>query len=54
MKTRILNKLTLRLPQSLHKKIKELAQEATQASRADFLKVMRAVPDVEPEAFDRL
>lgn len=83
MKTRIANKLTLRLPQSLHEKIKELAkadgvsinqflvtaaaekmsalltknylaQEAAQASRTDFLKVMRAVPDVEPEAFDRL
>lgn len=75
--------LTLRLPKSLHEKIKELAkldgvsinqflvtaaaeklsalltkdyleQEAKQASRADFLKVMQAVPDVEPEAFDRL
>lgn len=83
MKTRIVNKLTLRLPQSLHEKIKELAkadgvsinqflvtaaaekmsalltknylaQEAAQASRTDFLKVMRAVPDVEPEAFDPL
>lgn len=75
--------LTLRLPKSLHEKIKELAkqdgvsinqflvtaaaeklsalltkdyleQEGKQASRADFLKVMRAVPDVEPEAHDRL
>ncbi len=75
--------LTLRLPTSLHEKIKELAklegvsinqflvtaaaekmsalltsdylaQEAKKASRDDFLKVLRAVPNVEPEARDRL
>lgn len=77
-----MNILALRLPTSLHEKIKELtkqkgvsinqflvmaaaekmsalltkdylAQEAAKASRADFLKVMQAMPDVEPEAFDR-
>ena len=75
--------LTLRLPKSLHEKIKELSQdegisinqflvtaaaekmsalltedylatEAAKASRADFNRVMQAVPDVEPESYDRL
>lgn len=75
--------LTLRLPTSLHEKIKELAklegvsinqflvtaaaekmsalltrdylaQEARKASREDFLKVLRAVPNVEPAPCDHL
>lgn len=75
--------LTLRLPKSLHEKIKELAQdegisinqflvtaaaekmsalltedyleqESAKASRADFERVMQAVPDAEPETYDRL
>lgn len=75
--------LTLRLPKSLHEKIKELSQdegisinqflvtaaaekmsalltedylqtESAKASRADFDRVMQAVPDVEPEDYDRL
>lgn len=75
--------LTLRLPDSTHAKIKELAKrdgisinqflasaaseklaalltkdyleaEADNALRADFDKVMAAVPDVEPGEHDRL
>ena len=75
--------LTVRLPASLHQKIKELAKaegisinqflataaaekmsalltqdylaaEATKGQRADFERVMKAVPNVEPEAHDRL
>ena len=75
--------ITVRLPKSLHAKIKELAQaegismnqflviaaaekmaalmtedyltrEAQQGTRADFEKVLQAVPDVEPEDDDRL
>ena len=75
--------LTVRLPNSLHAKIKELAkavglsinqflvtaaaekmaalltedylaQEAKQGKRADFEKVLKAVPHVEPEEHDRL
>ena len=75
--------LTVRLPKSLHAKIKELAQaegismnqflviaaaekmaalmtedyltrEAQQGKRADFEKVLQAVPNVEPEDDDRL
>jgi predicted transcriptional regulator len=75
--------LTVRLPKSLHAKIKELAQaegismnqflviaaaekmaalmtedyltrEAQQGKRADFEKVLQAVPRVEPEDDDRL
>ena len=75
--------ITVRLPKSLHAKIKELAQaegismnqflviaaaekmaalvtedyltrEAQHGKRADFEKVLRAVPHVEPEAYDRL
>lgn len=75
--------LTLRLPHSLHEKIRELAKEdgisinqflvsaaaekmsalltedylekeAKQASRADFDRVMQAVPDVEPDEYDRV
>ncbi len=75
--------LTVRLPKSLHAKIKELAQaegifmnqflvidaaekmtalltedylakEAQQSKRADFEKVLDAVPHVDPEEHDRL
>jgi uncharacterized protein (DUF1778 family) len=75
--------ITVRLPKSLHAKIKELAQaegismnqflvlaaaekmaalvtedyltrEAQQGKRADFEKVLQAVPQVEPEDYDRL
>jgi uncharacterized protein (DUF1778 family) len=75
--------ITVRLPKSLHAKIKELAQaegismnqflviaaaekmaalltedyltrEAQQGKRADFEKVLQAVPPVEPEDDDRL
>lgn len=75
--------LTVRLPNSLHAKIKELAeaeglsinqflvtaaaekmaalltedyiaQEAKQGRRADFDRVLEAVPHVEPEEHDRL
>ena len=75
--------LTLRLPESTHLKIKELAkrdgisinqflasaaaekiaalltkdyldEEAKNATRADFDKVMQAVPDVEAEENDKL
>ena len=75
--------LTVRLPNSLHVKIKELAQaeglsinqfmvtaaaekmaallsedylseEAKRGRRADFEKVLKAVPPVEPEERDRL
>jgi len=75
--------LTLRLPESTHLKIKELAkrdgisinqflasaaaekmsalltkdyldEEAKKATREDFDKVMRAVPNVEPEEYDKL
>ena len=75
--------LTVRLPESLHAKIKELAQaegisinqfmvvaaaekmsalltkdylenEAKQAKREDFERVLKKVPDVEPEEYDRL
>ncbi|MDP6040608.1 MAG: YlcI/YnfO family protein [Candidatus Latescibacteria bacterium] len=74
--------LTIRLPDSLHTKIKELAkaeglsvnqflvtaaekmaalldedyleQEAKRGNRADFEKVLQAVPHVEPEEHDRL
>ena len=75
--------LTVRLPASLHKKIKELAKtegisinqflataaaekmsalltqdylakEAAKGRRADFDRVMKAVPRAEPDARDRL
>ena len=75
--------LTVRLPESLHAKIKALAQsegisinqflvvaaaekmsalltqdylerEAEKGKREDFEKVLKAVPDVEPEEYDRL
>ena len=75
--------LTVRLPNSLHAKIKELAkaeglsinqflvtaaaekmaalltedylaQDGQRGTRADFEKVLRAVPHVEPEEHDRL
>jgi hypothetical protein len=75
--------ITVRLPKSLHTKIKELAQaegismnqflviaaaeklaalmtedyltrEAQHGKRADFEKVLQAVPHVEPEDYDRL
>jgi uncharacterized protein (DUF1778 family) len=75
--------ITVRLPKSLHAKIKELAQaegismnqflvvaaaekmaalltedyltrEAQHGQRADFEKVLQAVPHVEPEDYDRL
>jgi uncharacterized protein (DUF1778 family) len=75
--------ITVRLPKSLHAKIKELAQaegismnqflvlaaaekmaalvtedyltrEAQQGKRADFEKVLHAVPHVKPEGYDRL
>lgn len=75
--------LTVRLPESLHAKIKALAQsegisinqflvaaaaekmsalltqdylehEAKQGKREDFERVLKAVPDVEPEEYDRL
>ena len=75
--------LTLRLPVSLHMKIKEIAKnegisinqflssaaaekmsalltqtylekEAKKGSRDDFDKVMNAVPDVEPDKYDKL
>lgn len=75
--------LTLRLPRSLHEKIKELskaegvsinqflvtaaaekmsalltkdylANEAKHSSREDFLKVLNAVPNTEPEPYDKL
>ena len=75
--------ITVRLPKSLHTKIKELAQaegismnqflvvaaaekmaalltedyltrEAQHGKRADFEKVLQAVPRVEPEDYDRL
>ena len=73
---------TVRLPNSLHHKIEELAkaeglsvnqfmvtaaekmaallsedylaQEAKQGKRADFEKVLKAVPHIEPEEHDRL
>ena len=75
--------LTLRLPVSLHMKIKEIAKnegisinqflssaaaekmsalltqtylekEAKKGSRDDFDKVMNAVPDAEPDKYDKL
>lgn len=75
--------LTLRLPESIHLKIKDLAKkegisinqflasaaseklaalmtkdylekEAKKGNREDFERVMRAVPDIEPEEYDRL
>ena len=75
--------LTLHLPKSLHKQIKELAEsegisvhqflitaaaekmsalltqsylerEAAEGRKEDFEKVLRAVPDVEPEPHDKL
>jgi len=75
--------LTLRLPKSLHKTIKQqaredgvsinqflvtaaaeklsalltddyLRKEAEQGKREDFLKVMNAVPHVNPEEYDKL
>ena len=75
--------LTVRLPESLHGKIKELARsegisinqflvvaaaekmsalltqdylerEAKKGKRDDFEKVLKAVPDVEPEEHDRI
>ena len=75
--------ITVRLPKSLHAKIRELAQaegismnqflviaaaekmaalmtedylthEAQHGKRADFAKVLHAVPHVEPEDYDRL
>ena len=75
--------LSVRLPNSLHEKIEELAkaeglsfnqfmvtataekiaallpedylaQEAKQGKRADFEKVLKAVPHIEPEEHDRL
>ena len=75
--------LSVRLPASLHAKLKALAQsegisinqflvvaaaekmsalltqnylegEARQGQRADFDRVFKAVPDVEPEDYDRL
>lgn len=75
--------LTLRLPESTHIKIKELAkrdgisinqflasaaaekmsalltkdyldEEAKKATREDFDKVMRAVPNAKPEEYDKL
>ena len=75
--------LTLRLPESIHLKIKELAkrdgisinqflasaaaekmsalltkdyleEEAKNSSREDFNKVMQAVPDIEPDEYDKL
>ena len=75
--------LTLRLPESIHLKIKELAkrdgisinqflasaaaekmsalltkdyleEEAKNSSREDFDKVMQAVPNVEPDDYDKL
>ena len=75
--------LTLRLPESIHLKIKELAkqdgisinqflasaaaekmsalltkdyldEEAKKATRDDFDKVMRAVPDTESDEYDKL
>ena len=49
--------LILRLPELTHIKIKEkdyLDEEAKIAIRTDFDKVMRAVPDVEAEEYDRL
>ena len=75
--------ITVRLPKSLHAKIKELAQaegismnqflviaaaeklaalmtedyltrDAQHGKRADFEKVLHAVPHVEPEDYDRL
>ncbi len=75
--------LTLRLPESIHKKIKELAktegisinqflasaasekiavlltkdyleEEAKRGKRDDFDKVMKTVPSVEPEEYDKL
>ena len=75
--------LTLRLPKSLHKRIKDLAkedgtsinqflvtaaaekisamltkayleEEASKGRREDFEKVLRSVPHVEPEPYDRL
>lgn len=73
---------TVRLPNSLHEKIEELAkaeglsvnqfmvtaaekmavllsedylaQESKQGKRADFEKVLKAVPHIEPEEHDRL
>ena len=74
--------LTLRLPKSLHKRIRELAKEdgtsinqflvtaaaekmsailtksyleaeAAKGLREDFEKVLRAVPHVEPDAYDK-
>lgn len=78
-----MSKLTVRLPESLHSKIKELAKaegisinqflvvaaaekmsalltedflenEAKQGQRKDFESFLKKVPDVEPEAYDRL
>ena len=49
--------LILRLPELTHIKIKEkdyLDKEAKNATRVDFDKVMRAVPDVETEEYDKL
>jgi len=75
--------LTVKLPESLHAKIKELAQsegismnqflvlaatekmsalltheylkqEAMKGKREDFENVLKAVPSVEPEEYDRL
>ncbi len=75
--------LSLRLPESLHKKVKELSKKedvsmnqlitlavsekmsalltldylkerAEKGSRKSFENIMDSVPDVEPEAYDRL
>ncbi|TNE71283.1 toxin-antitoxin system HicB family antitoxin [bacterium] len=75
--------LSLRLPDSLHQKLKELAEKesvslnqfitlavtekmsalltidylkerAQKGNRSDFDRIMSAVPDIEPEDFDKL
>ncbi|MGB3292506.1 MAG: toxin-antitoxin system HicB family antitoxin [Phormidesmis sp.] len=78
-----MSKFIVRLPESLHSKIKELAKaegisinqflvmaaaekmpalltkdflehEAKQSKREDFERFLKKVPDVEPEAYDRI
>ncbi len=47
--------LSLRLPKSLHEQLKELAQEeGISVKEFVMLAVLNKVPDVEPEAFDKI
>ena len=59
--------LSLRIPESLHKSIRELSEsegisinqfltsaEASKSNREDFLSVLAKVPDIEPEPHDAI